>query len=415
MDSTLTLVPAYRLGTDPSGVDGRDAGNVFLGQRFACTRVDVVGHSMGGLVTRWFVSKLAADAGDNPDLNDLITRGPFNWHGIVALRHAPMVSGDDYCWAYQRPDNWQGGDIRRFIMIGSPFDGTAVAKFMEPAFRPSTPVPQNNDAAGELWSLFLFTNENPQDNVKKGIREQLRAQLFPSQLPTASGYVPPTCLPDLMDGAVVLRMMSDYDYDSFQGGVDTVKRIAIFPRGRSSVRAFCLSGHIPAFQSAFNTVQSLGAGMTNFAQTLMLATNPIGGLWTPWSTNAVPLVTLPPGVAPLLAWADTSDLAVPLSSAEAHAIRPPPGCPWEDQKAYRRFAGIAHLAMPGATGETSSRDIAAFSGRLLGSVSTDQTWPAIPGSTVPASTVVRFHPLWPKEGEWNGAEDPADSCKGTAP
>ncbi len=77
--------------------------------QIAATRLDVVGHSMGGVLAAWYAAGLA-----NTNLN----RGD----GF------PAGSGTNE--PFQRALNFGVGDIRRFISVGSPFQGSPVASYI---------------------------------------------------------------------------------------------------------------------------------------------------------------------------------------------------------------------------------------------------------------------------------------------
>jgi pimeloyl-ACP methyl ester carboxylesterase len=77
----------------------------------ACTRVDWVGHSMGGVISKWYASDIPAVT---------IARQT----GYPNLVWAP---GNNKCYDV---DNWGCGRIHRFISIGSPFGGSPLANWV---------------------------------------------------------------------------------------------------------------------------------------------------------------------------------------------------------------------------------------------------------------------------------------------
>jgi len=89
-------------------IPGFIAGEVALQRRqgIAATRVDYFGHSMGGVIAKWYVSDIPPQA---------IVRIPLFtttlWPG------AP----------YRRSNNFGVGDIRRLVTVGSPFRGSPIA------------------------------------------------------------------------------------------------------------------------------------------------------------------------------------------------------------------------------------------------------------------------------------------------
>ncbi|MBY0310432.1 MAG: hypothetical protein K2W85_00025 [Phycisphaerales bacterium] len=123
----------YRVGNDDSGThtpwleDGglqHSQSRSFNGRRYAATRADVVAHSMGGQLTRLYLSDLDGisiprrwhDGVFQDTCLDLL---PDSWPNL-SINRLPNQK-------YIRPDNYGGGDIRRFISVGTPFDGSQVA------------------------------------------------------------------------------------------------------------------------------------------------------------------------------------------------------------------------------------------------------------------------------------------------
>jgi pimeloyl-ACP methyl ester carboxylesterase len=81
--------------------------------RVAAARVDVIGHSMGAVVTKWYAG---------------------NFNSIIQPRDLPGDQGfPEIIWNtsgqqnYLRSDNFGAGDIRRFVSIGAPFRGAPSA------------------------------------------------------------------------------------------------------------------------------------------------------------------------------------------------------------------------------------------------------------------------------------------------
>ena len=75
-------------------------------QKIAVTRFDVVGHSQGGVATAWYIGNFGATKMGRSDQFPV-----FNFPADM----------------YLRPNNFGVGDIRRFISIDSPFNGSPIA------------------------------------------------------------------------------------------------------------------------------------------------------------------------------------------------------------------------------------------------------------------------------------------------
>lgn len=145
--------------------------------RFAATRVDVIGHSMGGQLVRTYVSSL--DFSVLGTLNRTRNGTPTAWEPVLFLRTGTF--GDR---RYIRPDNWGAGDIRRFVPIGSPFRGSSLANRVEPVLEPT------NDNLTIQALVF-----------DRGLLPGVRAFLYPNGYP--GYYRQPTCIPDLCEGSMV--------------------------------------------------------------------------------------------------------------------------------------------------------------------------------------------------------------------
>lgn len=110
-------------GFERLGVDSPYSYSAYLGlKRYATTRVDVVGHSMGGLITRAYIS----------NVNGIHTRGSSFNQADFGLR---PDDGADPKRRYKRKDNFYSGDIRRLITLGSPLRGSPsanVGQYIDP-------------------------------------------------------------------------------------------------------------------------------------------------------------------------------------------------------------------------------------------------------------------------------------------
>jgi len=100
----------------------------FHGVQYAATRADVVGHSMGGVLTRFYVSGISVSG---PRLRPPDNGGEWRttrWDDIAAMRDNNDQEGR---WYYLRGSNFWAGDIRRFISMGAPFRGSPIATYGE--------------------------------------------------------------------------------------------------------------------------------------------------------------------------------------------------------------------------------------------------------------------------------------------
>lgn len=113
----------------------------FRNVRYAANRADVVGHSMGGLLIRVYMSNLEiqnyAREKKNfwgnwvpyPTLHALkinVSRVP---QPVAYLATPPSneFGNDSGKWHFLRHQNYGAGDIRRFVSIGTPFNGSPLA------------------------------------------------------------------------------------------------------------------------------------------------------------------------------------------------------------------------------------------------------------------------------------------------
>ncbi len=86
-------------------------------QGIAATRVDVVAHSMGGLVTRWYMTR-STDLPNRADRSVGADPAPLFKTSLIVSQ--PRAAEHEFI----RPDNFGIGDIRRFITLGTPHTGT---------------------------------------------------------------------------------------------------------------------------------------------------------------------------------------------------------------------------------------------------------------------------------------------------
>ena len=109
----------YRAGNDNT-TGGHHPRHGFKGVKYAATRADAVGHSMGGQAIRTYISN--ADGSGPRQPGSQWTHHNFN--------RTPTSTGLRV--TYQRASNFGMGDIRRFIAIGSPFKGSPIANAVAP-------------------------------------------------------------------------------------------------------------------------------------------------------------------------------------------------------------------------------------------------------------------------------------------
>jgi pimeloyl-ACP methyl ester carboxylesterase len=93
------------------------------GRRYAASRLDYVGHSMGGVLGRIYIS----DANTHQQGGLGLPRKEGHW----PIRITRPTWDDQYL----RQNNWFAGDFRRFISIGSPFRGSLWAVDAETALK----------------------------------------------------------------------------------------------------------------------------------------------------------------------------------------------------------------------------------------------------------------------------------------
>jgi triacylglycerol esterase/lipase EstA (alpha/beta hydrolase family) len=227
----------YRRGSDSKAFTTAHAGvgnnHDFNQMRYAATRADVVAHSQGGLVTRWYIADM--------ELHNLHTNTierfhpPNNWGSIEVsdrdVYHEGTlwnhISQEWYSrgrWDYLRNDNYHAGAIRRFISIGSPYRGSHLADVAETATKPTTAI----ETAMRNW-VYAHDGAMP---------ASLQAFLFPDG--PEGDYSAPTCVVDLMTeswATLFTRQATTYlTSDHAQGYVTTS-----YPTGPASVYWFGVS------------------------------------------------------------------------------------------------------------------------------------------------------------------------------
>ncbi|MFK7959071.1 MAG: hypothetical protein AB8G96_00975 [Phycisphaerales bacterium] len=147
--------------------------------RYAATRADVVAHSQGGQIARWY-------AADFPDGMTLDRGG--DWGSQTIRRFAGPPTINEGRVAFRRPDNWGAGPINRLITIGSPFRGTPLAAAAAGTFVPSPAA---------LRNLVAWRNA-----AVGPMPHGLAAVLWPDG--PDGLYVAPSCLSDLGTGSAAM-------------------------------------------------------------------------------------------------------------------------------------------------------------------------------------------------------------------
>jgi len=148
-------------------------------KRYAATRADVVGHSMGGVITRFYVADLAEGhfARDDDDV----------WKKLINQRRDTSPNG---YWNYLRDANFGAGSIRRFISTGSPFKGSPLANGVMAVLAPTD---------GNITLIQLLA-QNPLVKMPKGL------------LDADGHYTQPTAVADLAEGSVAQLLLENGNY-----------------------------------------------------------------------------------------------------------------------------------------------------------------------------------------------------------
>ena len=255
----------YRTADDGSHPQSRS----FHGIRYAATRADVVAHSMGGLLAKWYIAKTNIPGGSQPRpgfpagfaLQDV--RWPW-----------PDHTGR---WPYLRPDNWGAGSIRRLITIGTPFNGSPITTNLANVFLPG-PGGLKNPSDNFRWAEnYIFG--------KQAYREYW-IHLFPSgNASSRKNYAYPTGLSDVDPGCVALSILGSSTY----------------PEGDKQTRWFPIVG--------------LASPGVNTPQAIFDCKYPPGGMFG-WKQNAVRNHLINHGLGPNHQWLPnaSSDLTVPVDS-----------------------------------------------------------------------------------------------------
>jgi len=112
----------------------------FFGIKYAATRVNLVGHSMGGQIGRLYLSDLNFTS-SGPRVHytvDPLFGISSQGYGVLAVNRPSTtgfeVSGNN---RYFRSNNLGAGDVNRFVPVGSPFKGSPLAIASTKLFDPN--------------------------------------------------------------------------------------------------------------------------------------------------------------------------------------------------------------------------------------------------------------------------------------
>lgn len=188
-DNLSKLRSNYRSGSTTTLTDW------LKGKRFAITRADVIAHSQGGMLTTFYIANMS-------DVDIKLRENEEGW----TARFPTMDP------KYLRSTNYQAGDIRSFISLGTPYLGTPIADEAEPAMD------------GNEWTVGIQAGCNlakilrgQEDDLQKEFGD-LRDALVKEQ----------SCTPRSLATA----------YDFQTSGSDLLRALkqAKFPSGRKGVR-----------------------------------------------------------------------------------------------------------------------------------------------------------------------------------
>lgn len=169
----------------------------FRGIRYAATRADVVAHSQGGQLARFYI------ADGMPAIIDRV-----GWiSSLLNGRNEANASGR---WPYLRGGNYGAGSIRRLVTLGSPFKGSPLANTASLILAPESP--------GFEFLLAWYTS----GEMDAG----LASMLFQGTPANPGAYIEPTCVADLCTGS----------------DAQLALEAAIYPSGHRQVRWYPIVG-----------------------------------------------------------------------------------------------------------------------------------------------------------------------------
>ena len=163
-----SVLADYRAGRTPES-------KAYNGMNFAATRVDVTAHSMGGMITKWFV----ADFGNG---KQGVSRGEgYDVFGTAKASY----------YRYLRDDNYGAGSIRRFFSLGTPFLGSPIANLVKP-------ILAGKESNFDVWEAA---------NLLKFPMPKLLFVNGDSQ-----NYILPTALADMAEGSAAIQELAAASY-----------------------------------------------------------------------------------------------------------------------------------------------------------------------------------------------------------
>jgi hypothetical protein len=130
-----SVANAYREGRANVVVQGTQLDiEPLKGKRIAFTKTDLIGHSMGGVITRWYTTDALADG---PLTGERAIRYPQNSEktGLTISAaeeggYGPMTLQRDPALRYRRPENFTRGDLGSVVVYGSPLRGSPLGNFV---------------------------------------------------------------------------------------------------------------------------------------------------------------------------------------------------------------------------------------------------------------------------------------------
>ncbi|CAG0976683.1 hypothetical protein PHYC_01540 [Phycisphaerales bacterium] len=207
------------------GID-HDEDRSFSGVRYAATRADIVAHSQGGQLVRFYASNLSGTCRRLPLPGD--PAGWSGWGDMEFQRGEPGTVGiRQGNWYYRRTQNLFAGDIRRVVMLSSPFDGSPIANSVRSLFR------ETQDRGDEDRQELL-----------KGFISVFAAQAVLQNAPERFGTEDdaPSCLYDLSVGSTAYRLLEGATSSDFPPSTGSW-RPAEYPSGSFSIKWAPLAGY----------------------------------------------------------------------------------------------------------------------------------------------------------------------------